>query len=101
MSNYPPGVTGNEPEIAGYVERTMTVRCEEDTMALVPLRMIGDKQEQTWWHQIIAIQRHIDDQGLARPCDFIGQVDVQHDRFTYWWECPQCGFQHEGEVEDW
>jgi hypothetical protein len=36
MSSYPPGVTGNEPEIAGYPERdtTRTMQCTNESCEL-------------------------------------------------------------------
>lgn len=35
MSNYPPGVTGNELEIAGYDEREMYVECQKEVKLFV------------------------------------------------------------------
>lgn len=76
MSNYPDGVTGREPAIAGYDEGTLNVECDGD---------IEDPQSP----------------GDYIECPFSGDVDVVYvDRTTAEWECPVCGETHEEELDD-
>ena len=40
MSNYPEGVTGNEPEIAGGIPAEMVVTCEQGAVPCIPTHML-------------------------------------------------------------
>ena len=40
--NYPPGVSGNEPQIAGYDEAVMTMTCSEVGLCLYPKTLVDD-----------------------------------------------------------
>lgn len=44
MSNYPPGVTGHEPQVAGYDERdaTRAVSCTNDECARFEIELDAD-----------------------------------------------------------
>lgn len=42
MSNYPEGVTGNEPQIAGGTPATMPVSCEQGTVACLPSHIVSE-----------------------------------------------------------
>lgn len=66
MSNYPPGVTGNEWQIAGAPERVISADCG------VELPDVEDEAQ----------------------CNFSGDVDaVAVDEFGDWeWYCPDCGY---------
>lgn len=40
--NYPPGVTGNEPQIAGGIAAEMVVSCEQGTVACLPAHIVTE-----------------------------------------------------------
>lgn len=62
MSNYPPGVTGNEWAIAGAPERVISVDCD-----------------------------HYED-GTEEECNFSGDVDaIALDMEEWEFTCPECG----------
>ena len=50
MSNYPPGVSGNEPEIAGYPEReiTRTMQCTNELCELFEIDADVEGVEYLW-----------------------------------------------------
>lgn len=84
MSNYPPGVTGNEPQIAGALaERGEDKECGQE--ATLPFTDENGKV----WH-------------ITVDCPFEGKVDVSYwDRYgSYTWTCPLCQHEHEGERDD-
>lgn len=79
MSNYPPGVSGNEPDIAGYPERDVILEIEACD--------------------------HEDADGNV--CGWGGLVDATEyalSRLTTLtqWTCPDCGTEHsfEGDIDD-
>lgn len=72
LSNYPPGVTGNEPQIAGYPESEIQVECDGI---------------------------FYDDDDNESPCDFSGQVTLVHDGLTGDWDCPKCETNHTVDLE--
>lgn len=78
MSNYPPGVTGFEPEIAGYDERDnrRTVTCSHDD---TPHYVEGDEFEGD-----VAGTEYI------VPCYAI----------VFEWTCPVCGADKETDFPD-
>lgn len=80
MSNYPPGVTGFEPQIAGprwegELERT----CNAENVT-------------------IKIVRADDGREFELPLDVCpwidGEVDAQESRSEIHWTCPACGTEH-------
>ena len=64
LSNYPPGVTGFEPEIAGYEEWSEKRECEATVY---------------------------DENDNESFCDFRGVVDGWVDGEKLRWDCPKCG----------
>lgn len=79
MSNYPPGVTGLEPEIVGYDEEelTRTVECDHEISGHYP--GMGDYEE---------------------PCGFEGDIlgtRIWLNRYesVFHWECPRCLHEHD------
>lgn len=119
MSNYPPGVTGNEPAIAGYPEGNYSApTCNgylpDDTRA-VTLGLISDLADVQ--HMIgrgdpnaqVKLER-IRLEMLDMPkavdveCGFEGDVDASWDgdrrgNGTYFWTCPRCGSEQTDERE--
>lgn len=76
MSNYPPGVTGNEWQIAGADERVISVACESG----FNLTANGDPQED-------------------QDCGFSGEVDAYStDGETWVWDCPRCKTADQEEI---
>lgn len=74
LSNYPPGVTGNEPQIAGYDDEDVDVReCN---------REVADENDET------------------SICSFAGEVSIGWSGRIGYWVCPDCGWKHEDEAEE-
>ena len=78
-SNYPPGVSGNEPQIVGYDEEEATMHVECIFERRGSFEGMGDWEE---------------------PCGFSGDVDgvrIWQSRyeFIFVWECPTCGNENE------
>lgn len=125
FSNYPPGVTGNEFEIAGPdYEETEEVECQESAEMVPALvikglaayaavlkerlaRAILERDE----FEILAVTRllilHIegaaslaDSSKEEGVCGYAGPADVQGYRNQRWWTCPACGAEHEEYQED-
>lgn len=82
MSNYPPGVSGNEPEIAGYPERDMTLKV---TCTYSGTASFSDGIPLDW------------------ECDYEGKADGTAVFYAgetwFYWECPNCGHENETLVE--
>lgn len=83
MSNYPPGVTGLEPEIAGQDEH-------EGEREVGECRNLGELV-------IVSTGGHAQ---AGVVCDFTGgEVGgiYSGDRYvaTFWWVCPSCGTEND------
>jgi hypothetical protein len=117
MSNYPPGVTGHEPAIAGYPERTETVECHRSDAAalyrheVIDLidghlqrgreRMARGRFEANIDH-LQQLRDALDDLSDAEAeCEWEGEVEGWVDGYDFEWTCPQCGSEHteEGRFE--
>jgi hypothetical protein len=70
MSNYPPGVTGREYEIA------------------------GPSREYTDTRKCAAVEETPDGMGLGDECGWEGEVDIAGYGEENWWVCPKCGTEH-------
>lgn len=88
MSNYPPGVTGLEPQIAGYPETDETRQVQECARIGFPYPVrVSPTRVQT------------------RDCDFGGgevdglTVGGLWEGGTFYWTCPVCGAENETVVE--
>lgn len=115
MSNYPPGVTGNEPQIAGLGERV----AEKECLEYLPTVSLLAEDTKTWIkHLAELLERGASDQAIKsaakylvrsaeqfkfdypiEECPYRGPVDIQYDRYMEYWECPVCGTDHEDEDE--
>lgn len=114
MSNYPPGVTGNEPEIAGpswegQVERD----CPDGGEVYVVSRDLVRRMQ--LWQQtkdshgdvlfyermlLAAVARDLKQLSpIDMDCPFYGTVDAVIYGGTLRWECPLCGTEYEEEPE--
>lgn len=112
MTNYPPGVTGNEPQIAGYPDPGTDVReCQADAATMTRysvLEAIRDawrvpKQgELTAAEALDRLQAAIDalDTDEDGVCAFEGPVEITYAHGVESWECPNCGHEHEDEADD-
>lgn len=114
MSGYPPGVTGNEPAIAGYPEGTYSITCKG---YMPPTAKVAPRDI---FEQIVAIANLIGSGAPERAsyrlgqlhgellqmpeavdvaCNFEGEVDAWFsggkDSYTAHWECPRCGTEDE------
>jgi hypothetical protein len=95
MSNYPPGVTGNEPQIAGYDERDMFRDVGECTH-------LG-RMTVSYWHACGPAQARKHRRVSAAVCTFEGgnvPGFVVNDSMeaTFFWDCPICCELHEEDV---
>lgn len=100
MTNYPPGVTGNEPEIAGYPERTEKVECRSTTTAYYRrevLDLIEDVRRTCATTDQIGVVAQMRE-GLDRltdtdeiDCDWSGEIEGWVDGYDFVWDCPRCG----------
>lgn len=115
--NYPPGVTGNEWQIAGYPEGVWHGECQASEYNVAPLYLVETAIERirlgltatssrTYEERVYDVLVRVE-QGLrvlwddARPdgsqCDWEGDVDAVFTLDTVEWECPRCGTAHEDE----
>lgn len=109
LSNYPPGVTGNEPEIngpswEGEIERV----CEDDADLNIVNHDVaslitdyvthkGDRDTLVEKRLLRAIARQGQPYVLEDQCPFYGIVDAVVYGGILLWECPLCGSSHEEE----
>lgn len=112
-SNYPPGVTGNEPEIAGRPVRTMNVDCEEDDVTFISAQEVLEalmKARDEMTHRgagltprsaVDFVEELIDQIDVVeRECYWSGEVEVEVEGDTAYWDCPRCGQSNEYELDD-
>jgi len=114
--SYPPGVTGNEYEIAGPDwEGTLEVTCpnEEARLEVVSkdvaeildeyrTALLAENGDEVF-RQLRALKNQIayEVRGtVTAPCPFVGEVDAAAFRGQTWWTCPVCGAENEEEAED-
>jgi len=114
MSNYPPGVTGNEPQIAGYPEFDQNVDCQAEGVTVVTMSPEAYKRAAALVDEVMRSAR----QGLLVPsgtafrlqneiadgeevdlvsCPFEGDVTSWVDQGIVFWECPLCRTVHEAD----
>jgi hypothetical protein len=123
MSNYPPGVTGNEYEIAGGEETEEYWECESMTSSItISMNMLQEmaddgltiynrlKEHNYTSYQALIDQKlkslrdkihgyiHSDDV-IDGDCGFAGYVLKESYRNKQWWSCPNCGTEHEVELD--
>lgn len=121
MSNYPPGVTGNEFEIAGPDrEVTETRECEAQDQHFHVLTRDGRNAlaelggivaevhdsgtvHPTTFDAILSVTRRVEREVVSveeADCPFVGEVDVAYFRSSCWWTCPVCGSEHQIEADE-
>ena len=124
MSNYPPGVTGNEYEIAGGNESEEYWECESMVKAVVVnMPMIQEMSEDIFTvftklreHSYTSYQALVDqkvksikrtlenlthsDDAIEVDCGFYGNVLMESYKNKKWWSCPNCKKEHEIEIYD-
>src|SRR6059036_3894740 len=116
--NYPDGVTGSEPAIAGYPEGTYSITCKgymPDTSKVAPrdileqiltvANLIGSGAPDRASFRLGQLHAEL----LQMPnavdveCNFEGKVDAWfsggRDAYTAHWECPRCGTEGEEDRE--
>ena len=111
MSNYPPGVTGNELEIAGpdwegETERACTSRGEVELEVLscedlATLRRWAarDITETITTYDLRRLVGGIITTLLPK-CDWEGEVEAWSYGGTLHWTCPLCGYEQEEDQND-
>lgn len=98
MSYYPPGVTGNEPEIAGYPEARLRLACDHDTVDMVPSHWVSEVIRDGVSGLLDLIEA--EDESVDAECGFEGEVDVVIvDGILAQWTCPRCGQDVESELD--
>jgi hypothetical protein len=111
MSNYPPGVTGSEYEIAGPDYESEELRtCTVEDVAVIQTHVMQNQVRAILLDvrmgnsPHVAIKATMDLLAAATAsadCGFSGEVLVQGYGAQRWWTCPMCGHQHDEEPEDW
>jgi hypothetical protein len=106
MSNYPPGVTGFERQIAGPSSEV------EDTMEVGPCAkfdLLSIRHVTRYGTYALGALRMPKSPGMTNPyrrvrgvvCTFEGgEVEgTLEDHVTFYWDCPVCGQENDTEVE--
>lgn len=83
--HYPPGVTGREPEIAGYPERTEKVECRNvgtahfrhELKEMAVTSTLGQALDEVYSVEI--------------DCEWEGEVEGWPNGDDFEWTCPRCG----------
>lgn len=125
MTNYPPGVYGGEPQIAGPGrEQTEQRSCDHEDIKAVLLSknarmdlaalvgMLGEADDAGTLGPLTIknalayarrIQRGALDLDVEGTCPFDGPVNVSstysHGVLTERWTCPVCGGEHESQLD--
>ena len=123
MNNYPPGVTGDEYEIAGGVETEEYWECEGMVTAInVSMPTIQDMSEDIFTvftklreynytsyqalvdQKVKSIKRTLEDLTHSNEvaevdCGFYGNVLMESYKNKKWWSCPNCRADHEIEID--
>lgn len=102
LSNYPPGVTGNEDHFGPRSEYPTYVTCEQGPVELYVLPkyyMEARSELRKVGLGAVAVLARMELVDVYQ-CPFEGEVDVQEWNYTITWECPLCGTQHELDKED-
>lgn len=112
MSNYPPGVTGNEWQIAGPDEREMSVECSSEGFTVRTTSMYAENQIKaaiedinSGLRMLTAVSRlrqalgDIEVIDIETQCPFVGDVTVFRTDGPWTWECPLCRETHEIEED--
>jgi len=112
---YPDGVTGNEPQIAGYPEGEFYVECYADDPYVVHTERAGDDifdlakdllnrenavTTRDIWEAIGALKARWDREGYVAECQWEGRAEGSMFGTVFAWECPNCGTEHETEMDD-
>jgi hypothetical protein len=123
MSNYPPGVTGNEYEIAGadaeWIEERQCNNDEFDYVMVSPeaFKYASELGSRCWnlndRDEIIKeIGKHLRQLNTLfnltggsgevqhGKCGFVGDVMLESYRDKIYWSCPTCGKDHEETIEN-
>lgn len=101
LSNYPPGVTGNELEIAGPDYEQDEERYCGAEVQVVPAALAKDIVESVLRAQeglrvnadVLSIL--IRQAEIAGECGYEGEVTVYRYQRRQWWVCPACRTSHE------
>lgn len=123
MSNYPPGVSGNEYEIAGPDnEWEEEFECSNEKFEYVrisphsfkwasdlgkKIHTTSGKQEvmDNLYHYLSILNvcfslSEMSSDVVTEKCNFSGVVLKQSYRSLVWWSCPVCAKEYEEELED-
>lgn len=98
MSNYPPGVSGNEPEISGWPEAEMELSCTNGAARWLSRRLVIEMLEREPSRLADPVE---DWEALEAECDFEGPVDAQIVEGVACWDCPKCGSENETDLDEW
>lgn len=110
LSNYPPGVSGNEPEIAGFPEGSRFVECDNDEAVGLSREQVEDavraySPAPDGGEPLSRVLRELPE-AVVGECQFSGEADGAwtHTRPSsiaiFSWTCPWCGLDQDTEVTD-
>ena len=127
MSNYPAGVTGHEPQIAGYATGEASVDCETENVRGVPLALVTDfldqfertftapggglysdrpehlvRDDAARFRVLLNAAREAlrQAEGEHVECLFSGEVEADVEYGTRYWTCPWCDTEHQDNIEE-
>ena len=93
-SNYPEGVTGFEPQIAGAEETTLPGKCNAEAHDVAPAYMVRsiliDLHELQDLAAALEAVQTISEYS-EEPCGFEGDVEARRIPGAWLWVCPKCG----------
>jgi hypothetical protein len=112
MSNLPPGVSGNEYQIAGaQQEQDRTMECEAEEVQIVTIsgfgqdrieraleliRESGNKPARDIYSYLLTAMDEVNKVDME-VCPFVGNVTVYRHGSDEWWRCPLCNTDHQDE----
>lgn len=92
--NYPPGVTGYEPEIAGYEEVELVVDCDNEKMEVIN-RVDALTLVRAFAYKAVTLTEDIERlHTYYIPCEYSGYVTGYIVGDGVEWDCPRCGETH-------
>ena len=112
---YPAGVTGNEPQIAGYTEGEFEMTCTADEPYVVHTEKAGDDvydlvkeilntdqavTSADIWAAIAKMKARWDREGYVAECHWEGRVEGTLSGGVLLWTCPNCGTEQETDLDD-
>lgn len=119
MNNYPPGVTGNEPQIRGWDDEqdeerecgrptslrvfTASAAREVERIKVLLAEIAAGQKPASLADTLVGnldylVRFRVEDAEID-ACPFVGEVTILWSGSTGYWDCPVCDSRHEEEAE--